>query len=49
MVLAYFSSFQNRRFHLEGVKQILRWIGNSVARLGDLLDFGKKFKAFGNN
>ena len=25
------------------------WVGISVTRLGDLLDFGQVFKAFGNN
>ena len=25
------------------------WYTNSVTRLGDLLDFGQIFKAFGNN
>ena len=25
------------------------WYASSVARLGDLLDFGQVFKAFGNN
>ena len=25
------------------------WMGSSVTRLGDLLDFGQLFKAFGSN
>ena len=25
------------------------WLSSSVTTLGDLLDFGKLFKAFGNN
>ena len=25
------------------------WVSSSVTRLGDLLDFGQRFKAFGNN
>ena len=33
----------------EGEKYTKRGIEVSVTRLGDLLDFGKLFKAFGNN
>ena len=32
-----------------GAKQISSCTKNSVTRLGDLLDFGQLFKAFGNN
>ena len=39
----------NSDLTMAGFKLQITGVGSSVTRLGDLLDFGQLFKAFGNN
>ena len=48
MQVSYTTWFKVKSIHILAFKIELGWVAIIVTRLGDLLDFGQLFKAFGN-